>query len=105
MAVTKLLRIKEGKGSRQNRPLLDVLKYICNPEKMKDLYIGGNAGWSAESAFHHMVENKKVWRKPDGTQAFHYILSFPPTEEITPETAISGRRNRRKDPRRIFRIR
>ena len=74
-------------------------------EKMKDLYIGGNAGWSAESAFHHMVENKKVWRKPDGTQAFHYILSFPPTEEITPETAISGRRNRRKDPRRIFRIR
>ena len=88
MAVTKLLRIKEGKGSRQNRPLLDALKYICNPEKTKDLYIGGNAGWSAESAFHHMVENKKVWRKPDGTQAFHYILSFPPTEYITPETAM-----------------
>jgi hypothetical protein len=88
MAVTKLLRIKEGKGSRQNRPLLDALKYICNPEKTKDLYIGGNAGWSAESAFHQMVENKKVWRKPDGTQAFHYILSFPPTEYITPETAM-----------------
>ena len=88
MAVTKLLRIKEGKGSRQNRPLLDALKYICNPEKTKDINIGGNAGWSAESAFHQMVENKKVWRKPDGTQAFHYILSFPPTEEITPETAM-----------------
>ena len=88
MAVTKLLRIKEGKGSRQNRPLLDALKYICNPEKTKDLYIGGNAGWSAESAFHQMVENKKVWRKPDGTQAFHYILSFPPTEYITSETAM-----------------
>ena len=88
MAVTKLLRIKEGKGARQNRSLLDALKYICNPEKTKDFYIGGNAGWSAESAFHHMVENKKVWRKPDGTQAFHYILSFPPTEEITPETAM-----------------
>ena len=88
MAVTKLLRIKEGKGSRQNRPLLDALRYICNPEKTKDIYIGGTAGWSAESAFHQMVENKKVWRKPDGTQAFHYILSFPPTEEITPETAM-----------------
>ena len=88
MAVTKLLRIKEGKGSRQNRPLLDALKYICNPEKTKDIYIGGTAGGSAESAFQQMVENKKVWRKPDGTQAFHYILSFPPTEEITPETAM-----------------
>ena len=59
MAVTKLLRIKEGKGSRQNRPLLDALKYICNPEKTKDIYIGA-AGMTDEEKNRPLQERINV---------------------------------------------
>ncbi len=88
MAVTKLLRIKEAKGGNPAQQLKNSLQYICNPEKTKDgLYIGGNSGLTWETAYATMTFNKQCFHKTDKTQAFHYIMSFPPDAEVTADLA------------------
>ena len=83
MAVTKLLRLKEGKGGYKSAHLKNNLKYILNPEKTEGgMNVGGSAGLSAERAFNSMMENKRFWWKEDGSQGFHYVLSFSPDEKI-----------------------
>lgn len=79
MAITKLLRIKEANGSNKAAHLKKNLFYICNPEKTAGgIWIGGNAGCNPEIAYRTMIQNKEFWEKPGGSQAFHYMLSFPP---------------------------
>lgn len=34
-----------------------------------------------------MLRNKKVWSKQDGSQGFHYVISFPPDCRISEQTA------------------
>ena len=75
MAITKLIRIKEKPQGDPGRGLKKALCYICNPEKAE--VIGGNAGHDAGGAYFLMKQNKEYWHKEDGTQGFHYILSFP----------------------------
>jgi len=59
MAITKLLRIKENKGSGSpSAGLLRCIKYVLDPEKT------------------------------DGTQGFHYVISFSPSEDVSPELAL-----------------
>lgn len=89
MAVTRLLRIKETKGSNKASHLRKNLFYICRDEKCGNgLWIGGNAGRTPEMIYRTMIENKKFWGKEDGSQAFHYMLSFPPDCSIDEATAF-----------------
>ena len=85
MAITKLIRIKEKPQGDPGRGLKKALRYICNPEKAE--VIGGNAGHDADGAYFLMKQNKEYWQKEDGTQGFHYILSFPPDCGIDANTA------------------
>ena len=87
MAITKLFRIKERPRGDPGGRLHATLRYICNPEK--SAVIGGSAGRDAESAYAVMKRNKDYWYKTDGSQGFHYIISFPPECGVTPEKAAS----------------
>jgi len=89
MAVTRLLRIKETKGSNRASHLKKNIFYICRDDKTANgLWIGGNAGRTPDVIYRTMVENKKFWCKEDGSQAFHYMLSFPPDCGIDEATAF-----------------
>lgn len=88
MAITKLLRIKEVKGRNKASHLKKNIFYICNPEKTEGgVLIGGNAGITPETVYDTMIRNKRCFQKENGSQGFHYILSFPPDENVTPELA------------------
>lgn len=89
MAITRLLRVKE-KGSQKNAGLKQCLDYILNPEKTEgQTLVTGNCGSEPSFIYNEMVANKKRWGKSDGTQAFHYILSFHPDEDISPDCALT----------------
>lgn len=86
MAVTKLLRIKESPGKYKDTYLRRNLFYICKKEKTDGgRNIGGSAGTTPESALLTMQMNKQLWGKTDGTQGFHYILSFDPSVPVPVE--------------------
>lgn len=87
MAITKLLVIKENKGSGGvHQSLKNCIRYICDPEKTENGFlIGGNAGNTPETIYNVMVFNKEYWRKTGQRQGYHYILSFPPEEKVTSE--------------------
>ena len=88
MAITKLLRIKEVKGRNKTAHLKNNIFYICNSEKTEGgILIGGNAGVTPETIYDTIIRNKRCFQKEGGSQAFHYILSFPPDENVTPELA------------------
>lgn len=89
MAVTRLLRIKETKGNNRASHLKKNIFYICRDDKTGNgLWIGGNAGSTPDVIYWTMVENKKFWCKEDGSQAFHYMLSFPPDCGVDEATAF-----------------
>ena len=84
MAVTKLLRLKESSRGNRAQHLKNNIRYIMNPEKTQDgRNIGGNAGITPEDVYFSMTENKKLWHKEDGSQGFHYVISFPPGAEVS----------------------
>lgn len=83
MAITKLLRLKESIRGNKAAHLKNNLEYICNPDKCGGgVWIGGNAGMTPEIIFQTMADNKKFWGKEDGSQGFHYVISFPPEENV-----------------------
>ena len=88
MAITKLTRLKESPGKNRAEHLKNNLFYICNPDKCRGgMLIGGNAGITPEIIYQTMIENKKLWGKEDGSQGFHYVISFPPELNVSEETA------------------
>ena len=88
MAVTKLKRLKESSRGNRAQHLKNNVRYIMNPEKTQGgLNIGGNAGVTWQWVYDSMVENKRYWHKEDGSQAFHYVISFPPELNVSMETA------------------
>ena len=88
MAITKLLRLKESGRGNKAQHLKNNLKYILNPEKTQGgLNIGGNAGVTWHWIYESMIDNKRYWHKEDGTQGFHYMISFPPELDVSIETA------------------
>lgn len=87
MAVTKLLRLKESSRGSKSQHLKNNLRYIMDPEKTNGgLNIGGNAGVTWDWAYDSMVENKRYWHKEEGSQGFHYVVSFPPEADVSMET-------------------
>ena len=88
MAITKLLRLKESVRGSPAAHLKHNLLYICNLDKCGGgIWIGGNAGMSPEIIFQTMLENKRYWGKEDGSQGFHYVISFPPELSVSEEIA------------------
>ena len=88
MAITKLLRLKESARGNKAAHLKHNLFYICDPDKCGGgVWIGGNAGTRPEIIYETMIENKKYWGKEDGSQGFHYVISFPPQLHVSEELA------------------
>ena len=88
MAITKLLRLKESKKGNPAQHLINNIRYICDPEKTEGgLWIGGNAGQETATIISTMLRNKKIWNKQDGSQGFHYVISFSPDCKIREQTA------------------
>lgn len=86
MAILKLVRIKEGKGTgtAMTKPLSASIDYICNTEKTRGgIDIGGNCGNRPELIYETMLATKEFWNKLDGSQGFHYIISFPKDDRVT----------------------
>ena len=90
MAITKLLRIKETRtGPDKSAGLRRCLNYVLNPEKTDSgRLVSGNAGGDAGFIYEEMVSNKLSWGKTDGSQGFHYVISFSPEEEVPHELAL-----------------
>ena len=87
MAITKLLRLKESRSGNKASHLKHNLFYICDTAKTGGgAWIGGNAGSVPEIIYDTMIQNKKNWGKEEGSQGFHYVISFPPELDISHET-------------------
>ena len=89
MAITKLLRIKASSHGSPSSGLRRCISYICNPEKTDDgRLVYGNAGTDPEIVYTQMRWNKQFWDQTEGSQGYHYVISFPPDEAVTEELAL-----------------
>ncbi len=91
--------MSQAKGQSQAgkaRHLKNSLEYILNPEKTEmGILTGGNHVIAdADFAFEKMLETKRTmeerygYKKTDGRQGYHFVLSFSPKDNISPETAM-----------------
>ena len=80
MAITKLSHVKERKSGNPNAGLYNCIDYILNPDKTEERYIGGNAGSTTQEVYNRMMATKQEFRKLDGRQCYHFIISFAPGE-------------------------
>jgi hypothetical protein len=87
--------IKENKRSGgPAKGLEKCLDYIFNKDKTVGLrYIGSynyqmDKNNPIESSFKAMTDTKSVFDKPGGRQGYHYKLSFPNEDVVTPELAM-----------------
>lgn len=62
------------------------LNYILNPEKTK-LQLVSSLNCYPYSAIEEMEVTKLVWGKTQGRQYYHFIQSFSPEENLTPQQA------------------
>ena len=79
MGITKLLYINRDTSSGGSTHLQDALNYIMQPEKTENGHLigGGSCLFSTpEIAYKHMMQTKQMWRKADGRQAYHFIISL-----------------------------
>lgn len=94
MAYLRLGYIREAKGSNKSVGLNLALLYIFNPDKTNNNeYVGGynmhvTKDNCRHSAYQQMTETKQFFEKIDGRQGYHYKLSFPESDNITPELAL-----------------
>jgi hypothetical protein len=63
-----------------------VINYITKKEKTEVRLVSG-INCSPETAIDEMKFTKELWNKTGGRQYKHYVQSFPPDEDITPEQA------------------
>lgn len=91
--------MSQAKGKSQaskGKHLKNSLEYILNPEKTeKGTLIGGNHILpDADFAFEKMLETKRImderfgYKKMEGRQGYHFVLSFSPKDDVTPEMAM-----------------
>ena len=81
MAYVKRIPIKTS--------LKNSLKYILNPSKNEEglLVSGSNCPINGSLAYKIMEKTKEEYNKKDKIQGIHFIQSFRPEENITPQTA------------------
>lgn len=91
--------MSQAKGKSQaskGKHLKNSLEYILNPEKteMGTLIGGSHILPDADFAFEKMLETKRIMeerfgrKKTEGRQGYHFVLSFSPKDNITPEMAM-----------------
>ena len=89
MAITKLSHVKERKSGNPNAGLYNCIDYILNPDKTEERYIGGNAGSTTQEVYNRMMATKQEFRKLDGRQCYHFIISFAPGEKRLIEICVT----------------
>ena len=86
MAITKILHMKEGKGSK-GKHLKQALLYIQNGEKTENgKYVSG-INCQPGYAYSQMIQAKEQFNKTDKRQGYHIIISFE-EGEITADKAF-----------------
>lgn len=85
MAIFKAVNLKIGKRRRAN--LSGVIKYVLKFKKTEDKLVYCQC-LELERAYDMMIETKKTFDKEKGREYYHYVQSFPPNENITPEQAL-----------------
>ena len=78
MAIVKAVSSKASIGK--------AIKYVTKPEKTEEKLISG-IECSPQTAIQEMMATKEMWGKTEGRQYKHYVQSFKPDEDITPEKA------------------
>lgn len=85
MSIFKAVNLKIGKRRRAN--LSGIIKYVLKDEKTEEKLIYGQC-LEIPRAYKMMIETKQTFQKEKGREYYHYVQSYPPTENITPEQAL-----------------
>lgn len=72
--------------SKGTTKLGKIINYVSREEKTKGLITGINCS-NADTALEEMQSTKELYGKNDGRQYKHYVLSYHPDEDVTPEQA------------------
>ena len=89
MAITNLKHLKYDNG-RGKAHLFRLLNYIQNPKKTANGRLTwSNCGLFPQSQYDQMMETKRYFGKEDGRQGYHFVIAFPPDEDVSDETALA----------------
>ena len=75
------------KAVSSKSPIKTAITYVSKAEKTDQKLLSGYNLTAPETAYDEMQITKEVWNKTDGRTYKHYVQSFAPDEEITPEKA------------------
>ena len=50
-------------------------------------WVGGNCGIDAKEIYQTLIETKRDWKKTQGRQGYHFVISFSPEEKVSQEKA------------------
>lgn len=75
------------KAVSSKSPIKTAITYVSKEEKTDQKLLSGYNLTAPETAYDEMQITKEVWNKTDGRTYKHYVQSFAPDEEITPEQA------------------
>ena len=75
------------KAVSSKSPIKTVITYVSKAEKTDQKLLSGYNLTAPETAYDEMQITKLLWNKTDGRTYKHYVQSFAPDEEITPEQA------------------
>ena len=85
MAINKLLHINTSDTGNIHSHLKNAINYISNPEKTEDKKNIFGINCNPEKAYDEFLELKKAYNKMDKRQGYHFILSFSPEDDVSPE--------------------
>lgn len=85
MAILKIINNRNGKRKRANLPR--IIKYVLQDKKTEQILVYGK-NLEPERAYEMMKETKETFGKKEGREYYHFVMSFPPTENITPAQAL-----------------
>ncbi len=75
------------KAVSSKSPIKTAITYVSQKEKTEQKLLSGYNLSSIETSYEEMQVTKLLWNKTDGRTYKHYVQSFAPDEEITPEQA------------------
>ncbi len=83
--------IDQDKRSSQRRPqtlsgMKKLINYVLNPIKTSEAISGGRY-CSPETAYNEFLFTKRLFCKTEGRLFRHFVQSFSPTDNVTPQTA------------------
>lgn len=88
MAIIKLMHMKEAKGAKNKAAhLKNSIEYILNPQKTQQGLFVGSINCMKSTAYKEMINLKKQYDKEDLRQGYHFVISFAPSDKVTPELA------------------